>query len=123
MLALSVVEEIVRLLKEGQHSQRKIARRLGVSRGTVSALANGQRALFGRAPEAEAAERGPQLPPERCPQCGFFVHLPCLVCRTREYRHGRRVLAAMAADRPLNGRRPRRSPARCRRRSCHARVA
>jgi transposase-like protein len=123
MLALSIVEEIVRLLKEGRQSQRKIAKRLGVSRGTVSALANGQRGLFGRAREAEETERGPLLPPQRCPKCGFFVHLPCLVCRTREYRHGRRLLAAMAAERPLGTRRPRRSPVRGRRRSCHARVA
>ena len=35
MLALSVVEEIDRLLDEGELSQRKIAARLGVSRGTV----------------------------------------------------------------------------------------
>lgn len=35
MLSLSVVQEIDRLLQEGQLSQRKIAARLGVSRGTV----------------------------------------------------------------------------------------
>jgi len=123
MLALSVVKEIARLLSEGHLSQRKIAQRLGVSRGTVSAIANGQRALFGRTPEAEDVDVGLQFPPERCPKCGFFVHMPCLVCRTREYRHGRRVLEAMAAGRTLDARRSRREPVRGRRRSCHARVA
>ena len=43
MLALTVVQQIEQLLKEGQLSQRKIAARLGVSRGTVGAIADGRR--------------------------------------------------------------------------------
>jgi hypothetical protein len=123
MLALSVVEEIDRLLKEGRLSQRRIAERLGVSRGTVSAIANGQRALFGRTAEDEKSGEAPLLPAQRCPKCGFLTHPPCLVCRSRQFRQGRRVLAALAAERSPAERRRRRLPARRRRRTCHARVA
>jgi len=124
MLALSTVEEIGRLLNEGQLSRRKIAERLRVSRGTVCAIANGQRGLHGRAPPEEgAAAADSTAPAERCPKCGFFVHLPCLVCRTREYRHGRQVLAELAAQRSSDKRPPRRLSVRRRRRSCRARVA
>jgi Helix-turn-helix len=122
VLALTTVED--RLLKEGRLSQRKIARRLGVSRGTVSAIANGQRALFGRThDDTDSAEHVSLQPAERCPKCGFFVHLPCLVCRAREYRHGRRVLAALEAERKSGPRRARRLAIRRRRRSCRSRVA
>jgi hypothetical protein len=123
MLPLSIVEEIDRLLKAGQLSQRKIAASLRVSRGTVSAIANGRRALFGRTPEQEIESQLVDFPAERCPKCGFFVHPPCLVCRTREYRHGRRVLAALAAERTPAARRRQRLPARRHRRTCRARVA
>jgi len=57
MLALAVVEEIERLLQEGTLSQRKIARRLNVSRGTVAAIASGQRGLYGREAESEEDDR------------------------------------------------------------------
>ena len=103
MLALSVVEEIDRLLKEGRLSQRKIARQLGVSRGTVSAIARGDRALFGKTAQADEREGEPLGPPARCPQCGFLVYIPCLVCRTREYRAGRRALASLGVERRFGG--------------------
>ena len=48
MLSEEVVLEVRRLLDAGQLSQRKIAVRLKVSRGTVHAIANGRRALHGR---------------------------------------------------------------------------
>ena len=44
MIATSVVDEIRRLLQEGCLSQRKIAAQIGVSRGTVNAIALGRRA-------------------------------------------------------------------------------
>ncbi len=100
MLSLSVVEEIARHLAAGELSQREIARQLGVGRATVSAIARGKRGLYGRSEEPLPLE--PELldPPERCPQCGYLVHLPCLVCRTREYHRGRRILAAFSNGRP-----------------------
>ncbi len=84
MIAASVVWAIQELLNEGKLSQRKIARRLGVSRGTVSGIARGKR------------RRPPMLPgppkewffdssaqPIRCPGCGGMVRMPCLLCHVR----------------------------------------
>jgi hypothetical protein len=68
-------------------SQRKIAARLGVSRGTVGAISNGRRGVHGK--ESQASDSGPlapQGPPERCASCGFTVYMPCLICRSRDYR-------------------------------------
>ncbi len=88
MLPPAVVDEIRRLLAEGRLSQRQIARRIGVSRGTVAAIASGRR----RIPAGEAS--GPpggyaRGKPVRCPGCGARVHMPCLACWLRE-RYGRR---------------------------------
>lgn len=90
MLTLSKVQEIRRLLDEGQLSQRKIAAKLGVSRGTVGALASGKRAVYGREPNEQAQDR----PPERCGGCGQRVVMPCVYCRAVDYRrrtHHRRA--------------------------------
>jgi hypothetical protein len=121
MLALSLVQEIDRLLSEGQLSRRKIAQRLRVSRSVVCAIANGQRGLYGKQPEPDEPDRE-ALPPERCPKCGYLVQMPCLVCRTREYRHGRRVLAALSAQRGPAAHHSRRPPVR-QRNTYRARVA
>ena len=122
MLSLALVEEIDRLLQDGRLSQRKIAARLGVGRGTVSAIANGHRGLFGREPQGTRHEPSlrPSLhgePSVRCPRCGFKVYLPCLVCRTREYRDAQKVRRELAElqGRTQAGRKPGR-PARAKRR-------
>jgi transcriptional regulator with XRE-family HTH domain len=83
MLAPGLVEQVQRLLDENVLSQRKIARSLGVSRGTVAVIAAGKR------PDYDALRRARQsrtsLPPagplERCPGCGGMVFMPCLLCR------------------------------------------
>ena len=84
MLAAETVREIERLLAQEKISQRKIAELLGVSRGTVGAIASGKRpdydALF-RQNDDEPDE--PTGPPERCPGCGGLVYMPCLLCRLR----------------------------------------
>jgi len=100
MLTLKVVQEVERLLLDGKLSQRKIAARLGVSRGSVSAIASGRRAIYGKSESEERppatgtwiASRGAGT--ERCPRCGFRVYMPCLVCRTRKYRELLRRRAA-----------------------------
>lgn len=122
MLSLSVVEEIAAQLRSGALSQREIARKLGVGRATVSAIANGRRGLHGRSVEQVPQESEPLDPPERCSRCGYLVHLPCLVCRTREYRRGRRILSALANGRPATPRGSQQRPVR-RRRNCRARMA
>ena len=93
MLPLATVDEIRRLLDEGELSQRKIAKKLGVSRGTVGAIASGRRGHYGREPEfGEPELYNPDLPPERCPTCGGMVYMPCALCRTRRYVKRRRNL-------------------------------
>ena len=86
MLPLAVVEEIRRLLDAGTLSQRKIAAKLGVGRGTVNDVASGKRGVYGREPGERACDLyNPDVPPERCPGCGALVHMPCVLCRTRRY--------------------------------------
>ena len=89
MIAQSVVNEIRDLLAVGELSQRNIARRLGVSRGTVNAIARGKR------PDYRPPRRGdddfvpPSGIPKRCPGCGGMVQTPCLLCRVRGIKEGR----------------------------------
>jgi DNA-binding XRE family transcriptional regulator len=87
MLPLATIEQIDRLIQGGELSQRKIAKQLGVSRGTVAAIASGRRGIYGKEPDDETSQSlAPKSPPVRCPSCGFFVYQPCLVCRARDFR-------------------------------------
>jgi transcriptional regulator with XRE-family HTH domain len=92
MLPATLIAEIDHLLKEGQLSQRQIAKRMGVSRGTVSAVARGSRELHDEEPEIDSLE---DAQPLRCPVCGYRVYLPCLVCSVRIYRQ-QQLLSEMA---------------------------
>ncbi len=90
MIAETVVREIRNLLTAGEHSQRRIAQRLGVSRGTVNAIARGTRP--DRSPDRPdddglTAHVGP---PSRCPGCGGMVQMPCLLCRVRAIKETQR---------------------------------
>jgi hypothetical protein len=82
MLAPKTIAEIQRLLDLKTHSQRRIAALLGISRGSVAAIATGRR----RDVPADAAD---DLPTERsgravrCPGCGGLVYMPCLLCSLR----------------------------------------
>ena len=92
MIAPSVVHEIKRLLAEGKYSQRRIARLIGVSRGTVGAIASGKRRDYERSPrDGETGLERPVGPPQRCPGCGGLVYLPCRLCRVRKLIAERRV--------------------------------
>jgi hypothetical protein len=91
MIAFAVVDDIERLLRDGHLSQRKIAERLGVSRGTVNAIARGKRPDYRarkRGPEEDFV--GPRGPLTRCPGCGAMVEMPCLACRVRAIQQSRR---------------------------------
>ena len=87
MLAPAVVEKIRQFLAGGELSQRKIAQRLGVSRGTVLAIARGRRADDSRSPSA-AGFFDPNGPVERCRGCGGMVKMPCLLCHIRQLKQG-----------------------------------
>jgi transcriptional regulator with XRE-family HTH domain len=84
VIAAGVVEEIRDLLAEGALSQRKIAQRMGVSRGTVNAIARGRRPVYAsgrRVPGIDFIP--PSGRPVRCPGCGGMVQMPCLLCYLR----------------------------------------
>ncbi|MBN2579019.1 MAG: helix-turn-helix transcriptional regulator [Pirellulales bacterium] len=82
MISSSRIEEIRRLLNRRKLSQRAIARQMGVSRGTVQAVARGQRLPQPRRRRAEpwAGFSPPSGLPVRCPGCGAKVQTPCLAC-------------------------------------------
>lgn len=89
-LAANVVEAIRRQLAERLLSQRRIARAVGVSRGTVDAIAAGRRPDYLARREIRRLERQQNPvgycesgPPVRCGGCGGLVWLPCVLCRTR----------------------------------------
>ena len=75
MLELLTVIGIEDALAEGDgHSE--IARRFGVSRGTVGEIAHDQWCLKARPP----ATPDPPRKLGRCPTCGRVIRLPCLAC-------------------------------------------
>jgi hypothetical protein len=87
MITPAVVDEIRRMLREGRISQRGIARRAGVSRGTVNAIAQGKRSCSRvRQPRDDEGFVPPTGVPVRCPGCGGRVQMPCLLCYIRERR-------------------------------------
>ncbi len=97
MLPLAVVEEVHRLLQEGKLSQRKIAAKLGVSRGVVGAIASGKRGIFGS--EAKPDDLGvfnTNALPERCLGCGATVYKPCVLCQTRQFVRRQETLRNVA---------------------------
>lgn len=82
MIQPEAVAEVRRLLAEGKQSQRQIARLVGVSRGTVGAIALGRR--HDRPTEPIEEETLWEGPPTRCPECGAMVYMPCVLCRVRK---------------------------------------
>lgn len=88
MLASALVEQVQRLLDENVLSQRKIARSLDVSRGTVARIAAGQRPDYDALQRARQSQTSPLPagPLERCPGCGGMVFMPCLLCRVEAIR-------------------------------------
>ena len=86
MLDEGVVNQVKRLLATGRHSQRKIARMTGVSRGSVTAIALGRRPDYRAIRSKPAEQDAPPFsgPPQRCPTCGGLVLMPCALCRTRK---------------------------------------
>ena len=105
MIASQIVQEIRRLLAEGKLSQRKIADRTRVSRGTVAAIAGGKRT--DQRPPRPAGKQPIPLdtagPLQRCPGCGGMVSKPCRLCRTLSIKANAPKLPARLRSRPVDG--------------------
>lgn len=97
MISQGVVDQILRLLAEGRLSQRKISRALGVSRGTIGAIAKGHRPRPRTTDERWGDTYRPLGPPTRCPGCGGLVYMPCLLCRVRNLKAAEAVGATAGA--------------------------
>jgi hypothetical protein len=96
MLPLELINKVDALIREEELSHREIAAQLGVSRGTVSAIANGRRGIYGKDENDKYTPLAPSLPAVRCPKCGNRVHPPCLICLVRERRE-REITAQLLA--------------------------
>ena len=86
MLSPSIIRDIQRLLEDGNLSCRKIAKKLGVSRSTVSVVACGTRRTddyLNLPPARDEAGK-----PRKCPTCHAIVQMPCKLCQTRELMAG-----------------------------------
>ena len=91
MLDPEKVTGVKRLLAEGGLPLRKIAEVVGMSRGSVAAIATGRRPDYeGKLREqslrAEAEEVLGTSSPKRCPDCGGLACLPCRACHLRQTR-------------------------------------
>jgi predicted XRE-type DNA-binding protein len=92
MIAGDVVKEIRSLLADGALSQRAIAVRLGVSRGTVCAIAQGKRRHYPqRQLQKDMQFVSPAGRPVRCAGCGSLVQMPCLACYIHQWKRKRNI--------------------------------
>ena len=102
MIAVAIVDQVKDLLARGELSQRTIARRLGISRGTVHAIAAGKRSdrvgrlqpkLGDGGHESSVGLLADFIVPAglhlRCPGCGGKVQMPCLACYVRSLQQKR----------------------------------
>ena len=109
MISNKVVNEIRRLLKKKQYSQKMIALKMGVSCGTVNSIATGRRhdcsrrKNEGKNSESEDGFMPPTGLPQRCPRCGARVLMPCLACHVRALS-ARRLIDRSGADSPRSAR-------------------
>jgi hypothetical protein len=104
MIAAALVDEARRMLRETRLSQREIAKRLGLSRGSVNAIASGKRRDRGHRPrQEEDAFIPPTGLPRRCPGCGGLAQMPCLACYIRAKNEAKRTARPSPARRPARG--------------------
>jgi len=97
MIHCDIIAEARRLLVDGA-SYRAVARRLGISRGTVWMIATGKRGNYPARDKAPEPGIDSSLPKSRCPECGGMVEIPCVVCRTRREMAGRKRRPPHPAD-------------------------
>ena len=92
MILKYLEHEVQRLLAKEKFSLRQIAGLTGVSRGTVTNIANGTRQIKSQkyqnllplSPEDELASLLYSCSPKRCGGCGYIVYMPCRICAARE---------------------------------------
>ena len=83
MLSRAMVDKIKQMLEQGNLSNREIARKLGVSRGTVDSISSGARRDHCR--EDTVASNEPPNEEGLCDGCGHVVPLPCVYCAAEAY--------------------------------------
>jgi len=88
LLDPALVADVHRLHATGQYTQRAIARKTGVSRGSVATIVSGRRPDYQAlraAKQAADAEQPPSLngPRSHCDECGCTVTQPCVACRAK----------------------------------------
>jgi len=101
LIPQAIVDEVKRLLAEDQLSQRKIAARLSISRGSVSNIAHGRRPDYAARKRDDEPAFDPDAPKVRCTQCGAMAVMPCLACRDRAATAGRRKFSTLEDNRAL----------------------
>lgn len=85
MLQKVKVMEVKRLLDEGHLSRRAIAEEVGISRGSVNAIANGERGLHGATADDCVEIPFRSTVATRCHGCGGLVYMPCVLCEARHF--------------------------------------
>jgi len=122
MLTQEVVDEIKRLLTEDELSQRNIALKVGVARGTVSAIANSKIDKCHRLSADESREiydydrrrrkhdfqwsKGRAETCSRCCKQGVLHGGVCVRCRAVEYAKANGIAVVEPESSPRAGHRP-----------------
>jgi transcriptional regulator with XRE-family HTH domain len=106
MIAPYLVERVRTFLLEGKVSFRKVARKTGLSRPSISRIAEGRRRdrFLRTLDECRRSEDSliPLVPPRRCPICGKLVYPPCRACKLEKFlRENPRVTFRRKPDEPL----------------------
>lgn len=96
-----VIQAAQELWNEGKLSRRAIAKKLGISRGSMSSIARGDLKPHPpreprQADDTSALDTGPI---ERCPTCGGRVYAPCRLCAVRDWKAKAQTDRRQAADR------------------------
>jgi len=78
--------QILGLIEQGV-SERAIARKTGVDRGTVRAIRN-----------PSHTPRRSTHPIERCGTCGRMIELPCLACLAERHADAKAAMATILAE-------------------------
>ena len=83
MIAEERIREAELMLARGKMSQREVAKRTGLSRGTISLIARGKRTIQVKTVDPDVLPESEDGPPVRCITCGSIVKMPCLLCHLK----------------------------------------